>query len=448
MARPRTSATQLARLFAAAEQPIYVVDADWTLGYFNQAAQEWLARNDDDLLGVRCRYHSRADGEPIDALAAGLCPPPEAMRGQEASGTVGPPHDCRAARFLPLAGALGSLVGVLVIVDPASEPEILQHAAEVDGGTPLHDLLRRLHQHWGRHYQIDRLLGDAPAIRRARAQVELAAATRASTVICGQPGTGRQHTAAAIHAAGQGERPLPMIALACSLLNAELVLSTIHAMVAPGSDLRPGPGSLLLNDVDQLPAEVQTELGCLWAAKPFPLRLLATSREPLGELARQGRFRPDLAALLSTIQIELPPLAERRHDIPLLAQAFLEDLNARGDKQVAGFTPETLDRLDAYGWPGNLDELARVVAEAHRRCHTPQIAPADLPQRLHLAAEAAAHPRRKEETIVLDEFLASIERELIARALRRSKGNKAKAARLLGMTRPRLYRRMLQLGLE
>jgi DNA-binding NtrC family response regulator len=175
---------------------------------------------------------------------------------------------------------------------------------------------------------------------------------------------------------------------------------------------------------------------------------MATARTPLVELVRRGEFRADLASLLGTVVIELPPLAERRDDIPLLAQAFLEELNARGGKQVSGFLPEALDRLDAHPWPGNLDELARVVAEAHGRCETPYIGPADLPQRLHLAADAAAHPRRKEEPIVLGQLLAEIEREVIERALKRSKGNKAKAARLLGMTRPRLYRRMIQLGFE
>jgi DNA-binding NtrC family response regulator len=104
--------------------------------------------------------------------------------------------------------------------------------------------------------------------------------------------------------------------------------------------------------------------------------------------------------------------------------------------------------LDAYAWPGNLDELARVVAEAHRRVEGPQVGAGDLPDRIRLAAEAAAYPPRPEETIVLDEFLAGVERELIRRALAQAKGNKAKAARLLGMTRPRLYRRLVQLGLE
>ena len=152
--------------------------------------------------------------------------------------------------------------------------------------------------------------------------------------------------------------------------------------------------------------------------------------------------------MLSTIVIELPSLAQRRDDLPLLAQLFLEDVNASGTRQIGGFTPAALDALDAYPWPGNLDELAAVVTEAHQRARGAEIDVGDLPEKLHWAAQAAAHPRANEETIVLEEYLARVERELIRRALARCRGNKAKAARLLGMTRPRLYRRMVQLGLE
>ena len=159
-------------------------------------------------------------------------------------------------------------------------------------------------------------------------------------------------------------------------------------------------------------------------------------------------FRGDLAAALSTIVIELPPLAGRREDLPLLAQLFLEELNAATRRQIGGFTPAALDLLDAHAWPGNLDELAQAVAEAHRRATGREIDVADLPERLRLVGQAVAQARRPEETIVLDEYLGRVERELIRRALARAKGNKARAARLLGLTRPRLYRRMVQLGLE
>jgi DNA-binding NtrC family response regulator len=184
------------------------------------------------------------------------------------------------------------------------------------------------------------------------------------------------------------------------------------------------------------------------SAPSFPLRLIATARHLLDDSARREQYRHDLAALLSTVVIELPPLAERRGDLPALAQLLLEEVNARGAKQVAGFSPEALDRLDGYSWPGNADELAQFVAEAHARAESARIEVRDLPERIHLAAYAATHPRRPEETIVLDDLLAEIERELIHRALAQAKGNKTKAARLLGMSRPRLYRRLVQLGLE
>lgn len=447
MVRPRTSATQIARLFGATEQPIYVVDDGWTLLFCNPACLAWLGRSEEEIVGQRCRYHSATEGNPIETLLAGICPPPEAMAGHAQCGLVAAGDDRREARFQPLLGSEGQPIGVLAIVEPRSRPEPPAAPADAGNTADLHDLLRRMHQHWGRHFRLDRLLGDTPAMRRIRAQVELAGASRASVLVCGPPGTGRQHVAAAIHAAAQRDAPGPFVPLACDLLDAELIHSTIRAMAAQGQGA-PASGSLLLNDVDQLPADVQAELACLWAGKTFPFRLLATARTPLSTLVARGAFRVDLASLLCTMVIELPPLAERRDDLPLLAQAFLEEINARGTKQVSGFSSETLDRLDAHGWPGNLDELARVVAEAHARCESAQIGVVDLPHRLHLAIEAAAHPRRKDEPIVLDKLLAEIERELIQRALKRSKGNKAKAARLLGMTRPRLYRRMVQLGFE
>ncbi len=160
-----------------------------------------------------------------------------------------------------------------------------------------------------------------------------------------------------------------------------------------------------------------------------------------------AKVDPQLLSALSTIRIELPRLAERLEDLPLLAQFFLETANRGSAKQVGSLRPEALDQLALYRWPGGLDELRDVVAAAHAAATTHEIAVADLPPVVHHAAKSAALPRRIPEKISLDELVESIEREVIARALAQVGGNKSAAAELLGITRPRLYRRMVQLGL-
>jgi len=456
MARVRTIAVELAKLLNSAAQPIYALDDEHTLVFCNEACLEWVGRTADELRGRRCAFHSSAEATGADAVAAGLCPSPEALAGRAMSGTVACVADDgrlrrRQARFLPLGGSPEDVVGLIALVDPEDLPESDSPppAADESEAAWLHEQIRTFRHQAAVRHRVDGLVGNSPAMRRVRAQVALAAQTGASVLVVGPPGSGRQHVAEAIHYGGHSESSGSLIPLACSVLGADLIRSTVAALVAkrplPGDA---GRGTLLLNEADQLPLEVQAEMAGVFSGKSFPLRLIATARESLGDLARRGEYREDLASVLSTIVIELPPLVERRGDLPLLAQLFLEEANARGTKQVAAFSSAALDRLDGYPWPGNVDELVQMVAQAHERAEGVQIGVGDLPERIHLASDAAAHPRRQEETIVLDELLGRIERELIGRALDRAKGNKTKAAKLLGMTRPRLYRRLVQLGLE
>jgi DNA-binding NtrC family response regulator len=452
MARARTKASELARLLNAAAQPVYVIDGEHTIVFCNRACLEWIGRDADEMEGLRATYHTPVEETGPETAAAGLCPPPPALSEGQAAGTLEVPLadgriSRRRARFVAIGGFSRATGGLIVLVDA----EELSETAEEHGASEsirLHERLAQFRRSMKNRYKVDRLLGESPVVRRVRAQIELAAASRASVLVVGPPGSGRQHVAAAIHYGGQ--RAGSMIPLACGVLGAELVQSTIGALASrKWSDEHAAPTTLVLNGADGLPREVQKEAAALFD-KSFPLRLIATAVEPLDELVRRGEFRGDLAAVLSTIAIELPPLAERREDVPLLAQMFVEEANAQSasGKQLAGFSPEALDRLDAYAWPGNVDELAQMVAEAHERAEGPEITPVDLPERIRLAAAAATHPHRAEETIALDEFLGRIERELIERALGRAKGNKTKAARLLGLTRPRLYRRLVQLGME
>jgi transcriptional regulator of acetoin/glycerol metabolism len=455
MGRSRAIATGLAKLLHSAAQPIYVLDDEQTLLFCNKSCLDWVGRTAEQMHGRRCVYHSDADATGPDAVAARLCPSPEALAGRETSGVVASVDaqgrlQRRQARFIPFGGRPEDTAGLIVLVDPVDLPEA-GAAPPAPGQTEaawLHEQIRAFRHQAAARFHVDRLVGDSPAMRRVRAQVALSAQSEANVLIVGPSGSGRQHVAGTIHHAGRGESRGALIRLACSVLGAELIRSTVAALAGERAPPGEARGTLLLNEADQLPLEVQAETSKMLSGKSFPLRLIATARQPLGDLAATGQYREPLASLLSTIVIELPPLAARRADLPLLAQLFLEEVNARGTKQLAGFSSEALDRLDGYSWPENCDELAQMVAEAHRRAEGPYVEVGDLPERIHLAAYAAAHPARLEPSIVLDEFLCRIERELVVRALAQAKGNKTKAAKLLGMTRPRLYRRLVHLGLE
>lgn len=446
MARSPRLARRFFRLLEQLPEPLYVLDAEGQIAYANPACTAWVGMPAEDLIGRQCRYTSSMETDSGDAVAAALCPQP----GSGGWVLVGPAEDRRSAKVVCLSANEANEGPRFVWVGTPRESQAFGEPSDHERRpAQLHEQLVALRQQRAGHYQLESLCGESTSARRIRAQVQAAAACRAAVLVCGPPGTGRRHVATAIHYLGDPGRCGSLVPLACSLLSAELVDSTIRALVAPGVRGQTAlAGTLLLTEADQLPPEVQRPLACLLGDRSFPLRLIATASRPVLELAAGGGFSEELAALLSTIVVSLPPLEQRRGDLPLLAQYFLEQCNAEGAKQLAGFTPEALDQLDAHRWPGNMAELGRAVSEAYSIARGPWVELSDLPSWLRVSPIPAGHPPRKPEPIVLDELLRRIERELIDRALGKAKGNKARAARLLGLTRPRLYRRMEQLGMD
>ncbi|MGH7192451.1 MAG: sigma 54-interacting transcriptional regulator, partial [Candidatus Saccharimonadales bacterium] len=449
----RGSAAQLAKLLDAVGDAVYAVDAQRKIVFCNDACLNWAGCSAEELVGQECRYHAGEGLSGGAAVAAALCPPPAALAGRRVSAEIVlAAHSAkRIADFIPLGVIpLGDdearALGVLVVVPAAPRTTEINLAADHAAGAKLHARLQLYRRQLALRGHVDRLWGDSPAMRRVRSQVLVAAQSAASVLVMGPTGSGREHVARAIHYGDGAAEPGPLVPLACELLDAELLSATLRTLLKAKPEPR-RPATLMLGDVDAMPPAAQVELARFLVGGRFAARVVSTSREPLAASASRGAFRPDLACLLSTLTIELPALAGRPADVPLAAQWFLEQANARSARQVGGFSAEALDQLSGYAWPGDLSELEAVVTEAHARSETHEITPRDLPPRLVLAAEAAARPRKPEETIVLEDFLANIERSLIERAMRRSKGNKTKAARLLGLTRPRLYRRLVQLGL-
>jgi DNA-binding NtrC family response regulator len=314
-------------------------------------------------------------------------------------------------------------------------------ADEPSESARLHEGVRAYRRESQRHYHIDRLVGESQMTRRVREQVALAASSQARVVLVGPKGSGREHMARTIHYSQPRADTSSLIPLDCTLLDAELLQSTVAAFVRRWTEAeRDQPSALLLLEIDRLDMDAQRDLIGFLDIGEFGLRTIATASRSLLELADENRFRRDLAFALSTLVIEVPSLFQRKDDLPLLAQLLIEDINAAGRRQLAGFTPEAMDQLVAYHWPGNLDDLVSIVRAAHESAEGPWVTPSDLPERLSLAADALAHPPHEEEVVELDAFLRQIENELVARAMARSKGNKAQAARLLGISRPRLFR--------
>ena len=268
-------------------------------------------------------------------------------------------------------------------------------------------------------------------------------------LIVGEPGTGKRLVARTIHQQGP-RRNAALLPFDCAALPAEVLLRELF-----GSDDRdhgtsprlaaPEGTTLLIGDILDLPRDLQ---GMLAAALDQGVRLLATTTGDHENALRTERLRPDLYYALTALVIRLAPLRERLEELPLLAQHLLERLNQHGQRQRPGFSPEALSALLTYDWPGNLRELARVVDVAHATGSGDAIEVGNLPAEIrgHLGAAFLPPPPATPIT-PLDELLTQVERRLIESALNRSRHNKSRAAELLGISRPRLYRRIKELNL-
>jgi DNA-binding NtrC family response regulator len=208
-----------------------------------------------------------------------------------------------------------------------------------------------------------------------------------------------------------------------------------------------GDGStLLIYEIHTLPRDLQARLV---AALDTPVRLLATTARDPELMVSSEKLHPELYYALTTLVVHLRPLRERRDELPLLAQHLLERTNERGGEQRTGFTPQAISALLAYGWPGNLRELARVIdsAHAHSKGDGAMISDQDLPSSMR-GNLGAGYPAPAPANAIrpLDQLLTDVERRLIETALRRARSNKSRAADLLGISRPRLYRRIKELN--
>jgi transcriptional regulator with PAS, ATPase and Fis domain len=438
--------------------PVFVLDSERRICAFNEGCQLLTGWDAGAVVGEACHYGSVPEIAGAAAHAASLCPPPEVFAGAEASVPASLVHReghalPRMLHFFPLRDEKERLSGVVGIVSPLPSAG---PGADTTPARQLHAELAALRMSLGTRFASNTPVSRSTAMRRVLAQVELAMNSQAFVLLTGGPGTGKEHLARVIHFGGAG-RANVFIPLDCRRLGPD-ELNRVWNRILESHQTGPGrrdqasplPGAVFLADVEFLPRDLQERLVRIFS-QPVPLRLLASTCLVPQELASEERIRPDFYALISPLAIELPPLAQRPDDLPLLAQHFLEELNRQEPKQVGGFEEPVWPLLVRYEWPGNLDELAAVVREAHAHATGTLIRTDDLPYRFRTALAAQElSPPPEPMPIPLDPLLTRVETRLITLALERSRNNKSRAADLLGINRARLLRRIeqLQIGSE
>lgn len=447
MARKPAPPRVLGRLLESSLSPIYLCDAQGRFAFGNAAFEKWLDVSVEKLVGLPMPYSTATTGAAVMEVTSSLAPPPDAYQGARRQAVIAAPLPTgattrRRVDFVPLP-AENDDCAVLAIVAPVESNE-LDLPDAVANSAAAHAALAELRRSVGSRFMLPQLIGSSRPLRHIREQLQLAAISGARTLIVGPPGSGREHVARTIHQLRGGGALAPLQGAAAS---AEQLQAAVMALLRRPQAVPGTKPTLLVLDVDQLDSAAQLELSGLLQLPGMEFTTLATARRSLHRLAQRSRYRSDLAYALSTLTLKLPALNKRPEDVPLLAQFFLEQANAQGGKQLSGFSPEALDDLAGYEWPGNIQELSQVVAEACAQARGLTITPAELPSILRIAADAVAHPKREVEKIQLDAVLEEVEKEILGRALTLARNNKTLAAELVGISRQRLIRRLVQFGL-
>jgi DNA-binding NtrC family response regulator len=353
--------------------------------------------------------------------------------------------------FIPLEESAGVPLATLGCVVPGDRPSTVVAAADSE----LAERQERIREQQQAQFGFEALPAKSDPMLRLLHQVRLAVGSGDPTTLVGETGVGKQTLARVIYHHRQEPRG-PLVVLDCRMLPPDVQRRQLLGGQTPptagdfpaGVLNASGPGTLLVVGPLSLAHDLQNELARVFAGRNRGWNLLATEREPLEAGCDDGRLVEPLFHLLSTLVIPVPALRARRAELPDHCAWVLKRLMERGSKSLV-IEPSAMDLLSAYHWPGNLRELYVVLEQASQRSGSRSISAADLPRRFRRPAPATALEAAPPPPPLpgLDNVLEEVERRLLRLALDRARGNKSQAADTLAISRPRLLRRLEQLGM-
>ncbi len=323
---------------------------------------------------------------------------------------------------------------------------------------------RELRKRLDDRYGFENIIGTSEPMQALFDTIRQVSPTQANVLIQGASGTGKELVARAIHRLSTRSDG-PFVAVHCAALSATLLESELFghekgaftgaiAQSKGRFELANG-GTLFLDEISEIDLSIQVKLLRVLETRTFErvggektlstdIRVVAATNRNLKEYVEAGKFREDLYYRLNIVDIRLPPLSERKSDIPLLCAHFIKDFSQKNNREITGIEPAAMALLQAYPWPGNVRELRniieRMIVLSHGSLLTVMDVPANIRDDAQKAAEAAGEPNRTES-------LAQTEKRKILSALEAAGGNRSRAAVALGISRRTLHRKLAAWGM-
>jgi len=334
----------------------------------------------------------------------------------------------------------------------------------------LHDENRRLRAEQGLLGHIDDIIGSSASIREIKDMIRKVADLSSTVLILGESGTGKELVARAIHELSPRANE-PFVAVNCSAIPANLLETELFghrkgAFTGAIEDKKglfeeAHGGTLMLDEIGDMEAALQSKLlrvieerviRRLGNTEPIPVdvRIISATHRDLEAQVEEGSFREDLYYRLNVIPLRLPPLRERREDIPALVYSFLRVCAGKLDKKGVTITPEAMEIMERFDWPGNVRELQNVIERAIALCAGTVIEPNDISEKVRnfISEPAGSAAELSAEGVDLEEQTERIERSLIDQAMRRAKFSQKRAAELLRLSPRALRYRLKKYGLQ